>query len=164
MWFCGLGHGINDIRNAELIGTEEHARLRWEETLPILDKFYIWLAEQKVQHLPKSPMGVAIRYAMKNWQSLTRFIKNPLIPPDNNVSENALRIVALLRKNSLFAHATKHGENLAALLTVVATCLAHGVEPEAYLADVLMRLDSTPAAQIDSLLPQSWAPQAQSPP
>ena len=126
----------------------------------MLDKFYVWLAEQKGIHRPKSKMGQAIQYTMKNWQSLTRFIRNVAIPPDNNRSERELRIVALLRKNSLFVGHKEAGDNLAALLTVVATCLANEVDPLAYLTDILTRLDSTPESKITSLLPQNWAPAA----
>ncbi len=150
----------HEVRAAGVIGTEEHARVRWQETLPVLDKFYVWLAEQKDLHRPKSKMGLAIQYTMKNWQSLTRFIRNVAIPPDNNRSERELRIVALLRKNSLFVGHKEAGNNLAALLTVVATCLANEVDPLAYLTDILTRLDSTPESKITSLLPENWAPAA----
>jgi len=97
---------------------------------------------------------------MRNWQALTRFIRNTDIPPDNNRVENALRIVALLRKNSLFVGNKDTGKNLAALLTVVATCRANNTEPQLYLTDILTRLDSTPASHIDSLMPQNWAPRS----
>ena len=103
-------------------------------------------------------MGRAIRYAMNNWQALTRFICNVELPPDNNWAENALRIVALIRKRSLFSYDARTATNLAALLTVVATCVAHHVDPVAYLTDVLTRLDSTPTAEIESLLPHKWEP------
>ena len=102
-------------------------------------------------------MGNAINYSLKNWQALTRFITNTGIPPDNNQSERALRVVALGRKNYLFAGNKEAGENLAALYTVVATCVANAVDPLAYLTDVLTRLDATPADRINQLLPQNWA-------
>ena len=73
--------------------------------------------------------------------------------------QNELR-TALLRKNALFVGHAQAGHNLAALLTVVATCLANNVEPQAYLTDILTRLDSTPMSQIQSLLPQNWQPRA----
>jgi transposase len=105
-------------------------------------------------------MGVAVRYALKNWQALTRFIRDVRIPPDNNRSEAALRVVALGRKNFLFVGHEDAGHNLAALYTLVATCEANGVDPLAYLTDVLLRLDETPSSSIDSLLPQNWRPAA----
>lgn len=138
-------------------GNAEHARARWEESLPLMDKLYVSLSHEKPRHLPKSLMGKAIGYSLKNWQALTRFITNVEIPPDNNRSERSLRVVALGRKNFLFAGHKEAGENLAALYTVVATCIAHELDPLAYLTDVLMRLDSTSADRIDELLPQNWA-------
>jgi transposase len=146
-----------DVKKARKTGEVDHARARWEQSLPIMDKLYVWLAKQKAQHPPKSVMGKAISYTLKNWQALTRFITNTAIPPDNNRSERALRVVALGRKNFLFAGNKDAGENLAALYTVVATCVANEVDPLAYLTDVLTRLDSTPADQVDTLLPQNWA-------
>jgi transposase len=146
----------HDVREAGLHRSAEHARLRWEQTLPLMDKLYVWLAEQQHVHRPKSKMGIAIRYAMRNWQALTRYIPNVHIPPDNNRAENALRVVALGRKNFLFVGHKQAGQNLAALYTVVATCQANDVDPLAYLTDILTRLDSTPAERIDELLPLNW--------
>jgi Transposase IS66 family len=111
----------------------DHARARWEQCLPIMDRLYIWLAQQKPKHPPKSVMGNAINYTLKNWQALTRFITNTAIPPDNNRSEGALRVVALGRKNFLFAGNKDTGENLAAIYTIVATCVANEVDPLALL-------------------------------
>ncbi len=148
----------HDARKAGIVRTAEHARLRWERTLPLMDKLYLWLVNRRDLDPPKSRMGRAVRYALKNWQALTRFIRDVRIPPDNNASESALRVVALGRKNFLFVGHVEAGENLAALYTVVATCIANDVDPLAYLTDVLTRLDSTPADQIDRLLPQNWAP------
>jgi len=125
-----------------------------------MDKFYVWLSKQKELHPPKSGIDKAIRYAMKNWQALTRFIRNTAIPPDHNRAENALRIVALLRKNSLFVGNKDAGNSLAALFTVVAACLVNGVEPLAYLTDILVQLESTPAIKIESLQPPNWAPRS----
>lgn len=125
-----------------------------------MDRLYVWLVEQRGLHPPKGKMGIALRYTMRNWQALTRFIRDVRLPPDNNRSESALRVVALGRKNFLFVGHEEAGHNLAALYTVVATCEANGVEPLAYLTDILLRLDSTPADRIDDLLPQNWAPLA----
>lgn len=79
-------------------------------------------------------------------------------PLDNDRSENALRVVAMLRNSSLFSYDDESGETLASLLTVTATCMANEVEPTAYLTDVLVRRDSTPQSKIESLVPQNWQP------
>jgi transposase len=138
-------------------GDPEHARIRWQQSLPLMDKLYLWLNDQQLRHPPKSLMGYAIRYTLKSWQALTRFITNTQIPPDNNRSERALRVVALGRKNFLFVGDKEAGEHLAALYTLVATCIANEIDPLAYLTDVLTRLVSTLADRVDELLPQNWA-------
>jgi transposase len=103
-------------------------------------------------------MGAAIRYALDQWEALTRFVDDERLPPDNNRSEAALRIAALGRRNFLFVGHEAAGRNLAALYTLVASCEASGKNPWAYLTDVLGRLDTHPAARIDELLPDRWEP------
>lgn len=75
---------------------------------------------------------------------------------DNNIAENALRIIALGRKNFLFVGNDEAGKNLATLQTLVSTCIANKVSPEVYIKDVLVRIQDTPASNIDSLLPKNW--------
>ena len=86
------------------------------------------------------------------------------LPLDNNAAERALRAMALGRKNYLFVGNDEAGRNLAGLSSLVATCEANGVNPEAYLADVLMRLGSHPASRLDELLPHRWQPSSASAP
>lgn len=148
----------HDAKAAAIGGTGAHAEMRWQQTLPVLDKLYLWLSERRDTYQPSSKMGAAVRFALKNWQALTRFVRDVRIPPDNNRSEAALRVVALGRKNFLFVGHEEAGHNLAALYTIVATCQANEVDPLAYLTDILMRLDQTPASQLDTLMPQNWAP------
>ena len=124
----------------------------------ILAELSEWLASQKPLHVPKSPIGRAITHAQNNWDELGRFTEDVRLPLDNNVSERALRIIALGRKNYLFAGHDVGAENLCVLQTLVATCQANDVDPQDYLADVLMRVNSHPASRIDELLPDQWQP------
>lgn len=80
------------------------------------------------------------------------------VPADNNRSDGALRVAALGRKNFLFVGHEDAGDNVAALYTLVATCEAHGVNPFEYLRDVLLRVSTQPASEIDELLPHRWKP------
>jgi len=146
-----------EVKVARATGGAEHARVRWEQSLPMMDKLYVWLTQQQPNHPPKSVMGNAISYTLKNWQALTRFITNTGIPPRQQPERACLASRRARKKNYLFAGHKEAGENLAALYTVVATCVANAVDPLAYLTDVLSRLDTTPADQIDQLLPQNWA-------
>lgn len=101
-------------------------------------------------------MGTAISYALNNWTELTQFLDDHRIPPDNNRSEAALRVVALGRKNFMFVGHEDAGEHIAGLYSLVATCEANGVNPLAYLTDVFGRLGS--ARRLDDLLPHKWKP------
>jgi transposase len=103
-------------------------------------------------------MGEAISYALGQWDPLTLFLTDPHVPIDNNASERALRLAALGRKNFLFVGTDEAGENLAGLYSLIATCEVNGVNPVTYLADVLLRVQAHPAAQIDELLPHNWTP------
>lgn len=139
-----------------ILGTAEHRALRRAASTPVLRRLRLWLREQKPLHTPKSPMGKAIRYAQKQWRALLRFLRDARVPLDNNVSERQLRAAALGRKNFLFVGHDKAGDNLAVLYSLVSSCIANDVNPEEYLADVLVRLHHHPQSRIDELLPHRW--------
>ena len=148
----------HDAKERNIAGTKEHLRLRQTDTTNLMVEFRAWLTKEEPNHLPKGPMAQAIHYALNNWEELTLFLRDARIPPDNNRSESALRVPAMGRKAFLFVHDEKNGKNLANLYTLVATCEACGVEPTAYLTDVLMRISTHPNAAIDELLPDRWRP------
>ncbi len=152
------------VLDADMLGTPEHLEMRQTKSRAVMDDFKAWLDAAQPRHLPKSPMGEAIGYALNQWKELTLFLTDPHLPIDNNASERALRVCALGRKNFLFVGNDHAGENLAGLYSLIATCEANGVNPVAYLADVLIRVQSHPASRIDELLPQNWAPPRTSPP
>jgi transposase len=141
------------IRN--ILGTPEHLALRKAVTAERLQKLREWMEERQARYPPQSPMGEAIRYGLKTVESLKPVLNDAKMRLDNNVAEGALRLIALGRKNFLFVGDDDAGRNLAALQTVVSTCIANGVNPEAYIADVLLRLD-TKSSRIDELLPGNW--------
>ena len=89
---------------------------------------------------------------------LGRFLRDARIRPDNNPAENALRIVALGRKNFLFVHSEEAGKELALLYSLVVSCTRVGVNPVEYLADVLDRIDKTNDNELPDLLPNRWKP------
>jgi transposase len=145
----------------DILGTAQHLSLRRTGMREHFDAMRVWMDERRAHHLPKSPMGAALAYALKHWASLEAVFADANIPLDNNLAEGALRIIALGRKNFLFVGDDEAGENLAVLQTIVATCQASDVNPETYIADVLLRVADTPASEIDSLLPANWKPAAQ---
>lgn len=141
-----------------IAGAEEHLAMRRERSRLVMDALRAWLEVERRKHLPKGPMGEAIGYALNQWPTLVAFLDDARLPVDNNASEGALRAAALGRKNFLFVGHDEAGEHLAGLYSLVATCEANGVNPAAYLTDVLVRLQSHPASRIDELLPHHWRP------
>lgn len=141
-----------------IVRSREHFELRRTRSRAAMEMLHGWLLDEQPKHPPKSPLAVAIHYALNQWQALTRFLDDARIPVDNNRSESALRVVALGRKNFLFVGDEDGGAHLAGLYSLVATCDANQVDPVAYLKDVLLRVDTHPASQIDELLPQNWSP------
>jgi len=133
-----------------------HLALRQSKSQPITIELKDWLIDQEKKLLPKSPIGKAIAYALNNWDALTLFLNNAKVPIDNNASERALRIVAIGRKNYLFAGNDEAASNLAGLYSLVATCELHEINPERYLSDVLITVHSHPQKDIDQLLPHVW--------
>jgi transposase len=145
-----------DVANLDIIGSSQHLAIRKERAGPLLLEIRQYLEEQAGIHPPKSPMGKAIGYTINNWLELTRFIEDQKLPLDNNASERALRIIALGRKNYLFAGNDEAAENLAGLYSLVATCELHGINPHEYLADVLIKVHTKPQSQVHELLPHRW--------
>lgn len=142
---------------ADILGTPAHAILRRERSKPILDDFKDWLDDQEGRHDPKGPMGKAIGYSVRQWSRLDKFLTDPKLRLDNNISEGALRIIALGRDSFRWVGHDEAGENLAILQTIVATCVANDVNPQDYIADVLIRMQTHPASQLDDILPMNWA-------
>lgn len=136
--------------------------LRQERAMPQLKQFRAWLKSQQAQHggavLPKSPLGEAITYAFNQWDALTVYTTDGDLAIDNNAGENALRRVALGRKNWLFCGSDKGGHTAAVLFSLIATCQRHKVEPLAYLRDALTRIAAHPASRLAELLPISNPP------
>lgn len=121
-----------------------------------MDRFHAWLLANSERWPPKGPMGKAIAYALNQWDALCVFLDDARVPPDNNRSENALRIITLGRKNWQLVGHEDAGQNTAVLHTLVACCNVAGVNPQEYLADVLIRVQAHPAREVAALLPRQW--------
>jgi transposase len=101
-------------------------------------------------------MAEALGYALINWTALVRYTEAGFLAIDNNVAEREMKRIAIGRKNWLFVGSPQGGQTAAVLVSFTATCQRLGVEPWAYLNDVLARLPTTPAEQRDDLLPDRW--------
>jgi transposase len=147
-----------DARDLGIVGSRQHLALRKKRSAPAMRRMHAWLQQEQPRHLPKSKMGEAIGYALNNWKELTRFLSNAKIPVSNNLSEGQLRIVALGRKNYMSVGAESAGQSIATLYTLTACCKRAGVDPIAYLTDVLRRLGRAPDYSVDELMPHRWKP------
>ena len=106
--------------------------------------------------LPKSPIGKAVAYALGHWQALTRYIRNPDLAIDNNRAEQAVRAIALGRKNWLFVGSDRGGHAAALHFSLIASARRHDLDPFAYLRDLLARMPTHPCDTLDELLPDVW--------
>lgn len=140
---------------------DERYRLRQESAQPILITIKAWLDQQVRQVLPKSALGKAIGYTLGQWSKLEKYVSDGRLEIDNNLIENAIRPVALGRKNYLFAGSHEGAKRAALIYSLVATAKLHGVEPFAYLKDILNRTADHPRSRVAELLPQNWKSPAQ---
>jgi len=148
---------------AEINGhsAEHRQAARQERAVPILDGLKRWLEEQRRRLSAKTALAKAIRYALTRWDALTRYTGDGRIGIDNNPAERSLRGIALTRKNFLFLGSEAGGDRAAILYTVLESAKLNGLDPEAYLADVIDRLAKRhPINRLAELLPWNWNPQA----
>jgi transposase len=143
----------NDARQRP---ADERRRLRQVRAGPLLDDLGRWLAATLPRISGKSEIAKAIRYAVSRWTELTRYRDDGRLEIDNNAAERAIRAIALGRKNWLFAGSDEGGLRAAALYTLIETAKLNGLDPEAYLRDLLARIAIHPAKRLDDLLPWNW--------
>jgi transposase len=130
--------------------------MRAERSRPIFDKFHAWLEAEAPKVLPKSPIGEAFQYALNHWLALERPLEAGFLELDNGACERAFKPVAIGRRNWLFAGSDKGGQTAAVLMSLCTTCKNLGIDPQAYLRDVLDRISTHPARRIEELLPDRW--------
>jgi hypothetical protein len=144
-------------REWKLSPPEERWGLRQEKSKPIVEAFFRWCDEESLKVLDETPISKAIGYARNQREALCRFLSDGRLPLHNNISENALRRQALGRKNWLFLGTDDGGDVNATLVTLLASCEMHGLEPLGYLRDLLCLLPSWSVQQVLDLAPASWS-------
>jgi len=154
-------------RIAELYGIEKEARgmtpelraaIRTEKAAPLFDDLEAWLQAQLPTLSGKSVLASAIRYALSRLPKLRPYLETGILEPDNNAAERALRGVAVGRKNYLFMGSAGGGKSASIAYTLIETAKLNGVEPEAWLTDVLARIADHKITAIDELLPWNRTP------
>lgn len=136
-------------------GSPPEARLaaRQERAAPVMEELRVWLNQTLQTLSTKSDMAGAIRYALTRWTALTRYLEDGTIEIDNNAAERALRVVALGRKNYLFAGSNPGAERAAAIYSLLGTARLNRINPERYLKHVLTHIADHPINRIAELLP-----------
>ena len=135
---------------------QERLCLRQERSRPLIIELQTWLREQRARLSKNSDTTKAINYSLNRSDAFTRFLEDGRLCMSNNAAERELRAVALGRKNWTFAGSDDGGRRAAAIYTLIATAKLNGVDPQAWLADVLARLPDHSAKRIHELLPWNW--------
>lgn len=148
-------------RDAKQCGDADRLAMRQELAVPKLADIEAWLIETKEQVLPKSPIGQAVDYALGNWKALERYTTDACLAIDNNAAEQAVRAIALGRKNWLFLGSDRGGHAAAIHFSLIASARRHGLDPFAYLRDLLTRIPTHPNRRIHELFPDHWKRLAQ---
>jgi transposase len=137
------------------VSMDERKQLRAEKSLPILEALHDWLQQTRLRTAPNTATAKAIDYSLKRWVALTRYAVTGDLPIDNNPVENAIRPIALGKKNWLFAGSERAGQRAAVIQTLLGTAKLNGLDPAAWLKDTLEKLPTWPNSRIDELLPFS---------
>ncbi|MGI4954172.1 MAG: IS66 family transposase [Janthinobacterium lividum] len=137
--------------NAEMRRTTRQAL-----SAPLVAELHGWLSEQRLRLARGNDVARAIDYLLKRWAAFTRFLDDGRICISNNAAERALRGIALGRKSWLFCGSDRGGQRAAVMYSLIVTAKMNGVDPQAWLADVLARIADHPAHRLDDLLPWHW--------
>jgi len=147
-------------RNINGMPEAQRLTLRRTHAAPLVKELETWMREERAPLSRHNPVAKAMDYMLTRWPAFARFLDDGKICLTNNAAERALRCVAVGRKNWTFCGSDRGGERAAAIYTLIATAKLNDIDPEAWLADVLRRINDHPAAKLDQLLPWNWNKQA----
>lgn len=160
----GMLYGIESELRGSRAGPRLREAIRQSQSRPIilrLEKALVLFRKSRL-HLPQSLLGKAVAYALGQWKLLTRWLEDGRVEIDNNLCENAIRPTAIGRKNWLFIGEKEAGWRSAVIYSIITSCRSRGLDPYAYLRDVLQRLPSMTSHQIREITPAAWAKAARS--
>jgi transposase len=135
---------------------DQRLALRRQRSKPLVDDLEIWLREERKKLSSKNPLAKAMDYSLKRWAAFTRFLDDGRICLSNNAAERSLRGIAVGRRNWTFCGSDAGGQRAAVIYTLIETCKLNGVDPRAWLADVLARIAAQPSRRVTELLPWTW--------
>ncbi len=137
---------------------DERRAVRQAHSRPKVKAFKSWAEEQLEYISGKSDLAKAFRYALNRWDAFCLFLEDGRVAIDNNPAERAMRPIGIGRKNWLFAGNDAGGETLARAMTLIESAKLSGLDPQAYLADVLARINDHINPRLHELLPWNWKP------
>lgn len=146
---------VEGMAKEQNLNSEQRHKLRLDMALPLLNELSKWMADTYKTVLPKSPLGKAMAYCMPRWDNLMNYLHDGSLEIDNNLTENAIRPVALGRKNYLFAGSSRGAERAAMFYSFFGTCKKNGVNPFDWLKKVLEIIPDYKANKLHELLPQN---------
>ena len=153
-------YAVEERARALALSTEQRHALRQRVSARLLGKLHQYLLELQPKVLPRSPAGAAVRYALNQWDALTRFLEDGELEIDNGATERANRDIALGRGNWTFFGSDNGGRTAAVLRSFIASCKRCGVEPFSWFRDVLARIPEHSITRLSELLPHNWKPLA----
>lgn len=157
--FIGRLYAIEETYREANVTGDALRTARQSHAVPILDEFEIWLEQEQASVLPKSPIGKSFTYTRNQWQALRRYTDDGDLAIDNNLAERAMKLPAIGRKNWMFVASKTGGQRAAILFSLIASCKANQVEPQAYLRSLFQTLAerrNKSSDDIADLLPDRW--------
>ena len=136
---------------------DERLAVRRERVAPLVSELEVWMRSERGKLSRHSEVAKAMDYMLKRWVASTRFLADGRICLTNNAAERELRGIALGRKSWLFAGSDRGGERAAVMYTLIHTARLNDVDPQAWLADVLARINDHAITDLTALLPWRWA-------
>jgi transposase len=138
------------------LAADKRLELRRDHIAPQVAEFEGWMRTERAKLSRHNDVAKAMDYMLTRWTAFTRFLEDGRICLTNNAAERALRCVAVGRRNWTFCGSDRGGDRAAAIYTLIATAKLNDIDPEAWLADVLRRINDHPASRLDELLPWNW--------
>jgi transposase len=135
---------------------DQRVAVRRDRVAPLVSELETWMRQEYGKLSRHSDVAKAMNYMLSRWQAFTRFLDDGRICITNNAAERALRGIALGRKSWLFAGSDRGGERAAVIYTLIQTARLNDVDPQAWLADVLARINNHNVQKLDQLLPWNW--------
>ena len=135
---------------------DERRAVRQAQSKSRIDELLVYMREQRAKLSRGHDLAKAIDYILKRWDAFTLFLDDGRVCLSNNAAERALRGIALGRKSWLFCGSDRGGQRAAAMYSLIVTAKVNGIDPQAWLADVLARIAAHPAHRLDELLPWNW--------